>query len=56
VTALTEETADNEADDNLSSDTKIINFTITAEYNVDTLIEPVSSDTLVATTSDDIIE
>jgi hypothetical protein len=54
VTSLTEETADNEADDNLSSDTKIINFTITAEYNVETLVEPVSSDTSDSTTSDDI--
>jgi Tfp pilus assembly PilM family ATPase len=53
VTSLTEETADNEVDDDLSSDNKIINFTITAEYNVETLVEPVSSDTSVSTTSDD---
>jgi hypothetical protein len=57
VTSLTEETANNEADDNLSSDSKIINFTITAEYYVETLVEPVSSsDTSVSTTSDDDIE
>jgi type IV pilus assembly protein PilM len=57
VTSLTEETANNEADDNLSSDSKIVNFTITAEYYVETLVEPVSSsDTSVSTTSDDDIE
>jgi type IV pilus assembly protein PilM len=60
VTSITEETADNELDDDLSSDNKIINFTITAEYNVDTLVEPVSSDTSDAatatTSSDDTLE
>jgi type IV pilus assembly protein PilM len=59
VTGITEETADNEADDNLSSDTKIINFTLTALYNVQTPVEPTTtstSDETSDTSSDDVTE
>jgi hypothetical protein len=35
-----EETLDSSVDDELSSDNKIINFTVTATYKVETPVEP----------------
>jgi hypothetical protein len=40
VNSIVEETLDSSVDDELSSDNKIINFTVTANYKVETPVEP----------------
>jgi hypothetical protein len=40
VNSIVEETLDSGVDDELSSDNKIINFTVTATYKVETPVEP----------------